>query len=302
MSKRQSKGRTLNGLLLLDKSSGESSNRALQKVKRIYNAAKAGHTGTLDPLATGLLVICFGRATKISEFLLSADKRYEVTFKLGVKTTSGDTDGQIIAYQDASSITEEQIKSAASTLTGQIEQVPPMVSALKHQGKRLYNLARQGVEVEREPRKVIIYLFEFINKQQGVVNMHVHCSKGTYIRTLVEDLGKILACGAHVTKLRRTALGPFIDFEMHTLHELEQLAEKEDVALDKLVLSTDVALQEFPAIAIDSTTMSDIQHGRTVQLPNFPKNGRARIYDENMKFYGVASVSETGKLTVKCLS
>ena len=302
MSKRQSKGRTLNGLLLLDKSSGKSSNRALQKVKRIYNAAKAGHTGTLDPLATGLLVICFGRATKISEFLLSADKRYEVTFKLGVTTTSGDADGQILAQQDASPITEEQIKSAASTLTGQIEQVPPMVSALKHEGKRLYDLARQGVEVKREPRKVTIYLFELINKQQNIVSMQVHCSKGTYIRTLVEDLGKSLSCGAHVTKLRRTALGPFINPEMHTLQELEQLAEKGEVALDKLLLATDVALKKYPAISIDTTTMLDLQHGRTIQLPNFPKNGRARIYDENMKFYGIASVSETGKLAVKCLS
>ena len=217
-------------------------------------------------------------------------------------TSSGDADGEILKQQDTSSIAEEQIKQAALTLTGHIEQIPPMVSALKHQGKRLYDLARQGVEVEREPRKVTIHCFELISHQQDLVTMHVHCSKGTYVRTLVEDLGACLGCGAHVTMLRRTALGPFTDPEMHTLQELEQLTEKDDAALDKLLLATDIALQEYPAISIDSVTMLDLRHGRTVQLANFPKNGQARIYDEDMQFYGIASVNKNGKLAVKCLS
>ncbi len=302
MPKHRSKGRALNGLLLFDKPSGISSNRALQKVKGIFNAAKAGHTGTLDPLATGLLVICFGRATKISDYLLTADKQYQVILKLGMTTTSGDADGEVLDQQDATSINTAQIQHAASQLTGSIKQVPPMYSALKHQGKRLYDLARQGVEVEREPREVIIHSFDFIHQQDSLVTMQVHCSKGTYVRTLVEDLGKSLGCGAHITTLRRIALGPFSNPEMHTLNDIEPLAEKGELALDTLLLPTDAALEAYPAISVDTKTMLDIQHGRSVQLADLPIGERARIYNEEKQFYGIASVNNEGKLTVKCLS
>ena len=302
MSRRRSKGRDLNGLLLLDKSSGESSNRALQKVKALFNANKAGHTGTLDPLATGLLIICFGRATKISDFLLNADKQYRVTFKLGIKTSSGDIDGEVLEQCDTSSITQEQIEQAAAKLTGDIEQTPPMISALKYQGKRLYELARKGIVVDRNPRNVTIHNFELIDQQHDHVTMHVTCSKGTYVRTLVEDLGEILACGAHVTALRRTALGPFIAPVMYKIDEIEQLAKKGGCSLDKVLLPTEEAIKEYPAVSIDEAMMLDIEHGRPIQIVELSMHEKVRIYDEEMQFYGVASLNEQGKTAVKRLN
>ncbi len=302
MSRRRSKGRDLNGLLLLDKSTGASSNRALQKVKAIFNAKKAGHTGTLDPLATGLLIICFGRTTKISNFLLNADKQYQVTFRLGIKTSSGDTDGEIVEQCDATSITQKQIIQAAAKLTGDIKQTPPMVSALKHQGKRLYELARKGFVVDRKPRNVKIHNFDLIDRQQDYVTMHVTCSKGTYIRTLVEDLGEILSCGAHVTELRRTALGPFIDPLMYKIDEIEQLAAKGEFKLDEILLPVDEAIKEYPAVSVDDAIMLDIEHGRPIQLLELSKHEKVRIYDKEMQFYGVASINEQGKTVVKRLN
>jgi tRNA pseudouridine55 synthase len=293
--------RELNGILLFDKASGETSNRSLQKVKRLYCAAKAGHTGTLDPLATGLLVICFGRATKISDFLLNADKKYKVTIRLGVTTTTADADGEILEHKNASSVTQQQIVDAAMRLSGQIEQIPPMHSALKHQGKRLYDLARRGVEVERKPRLVQIYSFTIINYQNDEVCMEVHCSKGTYIRTLVEDLGKLLGCGAHVLKLRRTGLGPFSNVDMHTFHELEQLAMQDVEKLDQLLLPTDSALQHWQAIHVKDDLMEDMRYGRPVQIPNFPADGKARIYDSDKQFYGIACKNNSGFISVKRL-
>ena len=301
MPKNRSKGRMLNGLLLFDKSSGVSSNRALKKVKRIFNAAKAGHTGTLDPLATGLLVICFGRATKISDYLLTADKKYQVTCKLGVTTTSGDADGDILEQRDASLINKEQIQQAASQLTGYIVQVPPMFSALKHQGKRLYDLARKGIEVERKPREICIHSFTFLQQQRDEVSMLVHCTKGTYVRTLVEDFGKALGCGAHITALRRIELGPFSDPVMRTLNDLEKVAEKGESFLDALLLPTDAVLSEYPAITVDAKTMLDIKHGKPINLTEVSIGESARIYDEEEQFYGIASANQDGKLTVKCL-
>lgn len=302
MARRKNNGRPLNGLLLFDKATGESSNRVLQQVKRLYNAAKAGHTGTLDPLATGLLVVCFGRATKISDYLLTADKQYQVTLKLGVTTTSGDSDGEIVKQKDASSIQVEQIMQAAKQLTGDIKQVPPMYSALKHEGKRLYELARKGEQVERAPRKVHIHQYSFIDQQQDLVRMHVHCSKGTYVRTLVEDLGELLACGAHVVELRRTSLGPFVDPAMHTMPKLEQIFEQGISTLDALLLPIESALQGWPIIRVSSQQMSDIQHGRPFQFPEMAEGGCARIYDADDQFYGMASFNQHGKIVVKCLN
>ncbi len=302
MGNNKNKGRALNGLLLFDKPAGESSNRVLQKVKRIFNAAKAGHTGTLDPLATGLLVICFGRTTKISDYLLAVDKQYRVVLKLGVTTDSADADGEILEQRDASKVTKEQILQQAASLTGSIEQIPPMYSALKHQGSRLYKLARKGIEVERAPRKVEIHSFELIEQQQDLVTMQVHCSKGTYIRTLVEDLGKLLSCGAHVAELRRTSLGPFTDPRMYNFSELEQFAEQGFSALDQSLLPADHALQGWPAILIDENQMVDIRNGHAMHLANLPDEGLVRIYDMDQQFYGIGTIREDGRMAPKPLN
>ncbi len=301
MTRRKSKGRILNGLLLFDKPKGESSNRALQKVKRLFHAAKAGHTGTLDPLATGLLVICFGRATKISDFLLTAGKQYQVTLKLGETTTSGDADGELLTQKDSSNVTRAQIKQAALKLIGDIEQIPPMHSALKHQGKRLYELARQGEKVERRARKVKIHQFEFIEQKQNLVSMHVHCSKGTYVRTLVEDLGNLLNCGAHVVELKRTSLGPFTEPKMYTLHDLEALVTEDFSLLDALLLPAESAVQHWPAIDVSAEQMLDIQHGREIHMTILDNDKSARIYGPDKQFYGIASVNEGGKIAIKRL-
>lgn len=302
MARRKHKGRALNGLLLFDKPACESSNRVLQKVKRIFDAAKAGHTGTLDPLATGLLVICFGRSTKISDFLLKVDKQYRVVLKLGVTTDSADADGVILEQRDTSNITKDQILQHAASLTGSIDQIPPMYSALKHQGSRLYKLARKGIAVERAPRKVEIHSFEFIGKHDDLVTMQVHCSKGTYIRTLVEDLGELLSCGAHVVELRRTSLGPFADPKMYDLKQLEQLADQGFSLLDQTLLPTDQALLGWPAITVVDELMADMRNGRALQLPNLPANGMVRIYDSNQQFYGIGEVRENGKMAPKPLN
>lgn len=302
MGSKKNKGRVINGLLLFDKPTGESSNRSLQKVKRIFNAAKAGHTGTLDPLATGLLVMCFGRATKISDYLLTVDKQYQVVLKLGVMTDSGDSDGDIIEQRDASMITQTQILQNAAKLTGSIEQIPPMYSALKYQGSRLYELARKGIEVERKPRKVNIHSLELIEHKDDLVTMHVHCSKGTYIRTLVEDLGHLLLCGAHVVGLRRISVGPFIDQKMYNYSEIEQLAKQGFSRLDEVLLPTDQALLGWPSVTVADEQMADMRNGHALTVPNLPTEGAVRIYDSNHMFYGIGKVREDGRLAPKPLN
>ncbi len=264
VARRKNKGRVLNGLLLLDKPAGESSNRVLQKVKRIFNAAKAGHTGTLDPLATGLLVICFGRTTKISDYLLAADKKYRVVLKLGVTTDTADADGEILEQRDTSKITEDQILQQAASLTGGIKQIPPMYSALKHQGLRLYELARKGIEVERVPRKVEIYSFEVI-EYHGL--------------PLDKDEGRL--------KLKDI---------------LDQLAEQGFSAVEQILLPTDHALQDWPAISIDENQMVDIRNGHAMCLPNLPAEGQVRIYDADQKFYGIGTMREDGRMAPKPLN
>ena len=302
MPRQKRKGRTLNGLLLLDKSPGMTSNRALQKAKRIFNADKAGHTGSLDPLATGLLIVCFGRATKISDFLLTSDKHYRVLLRLGVTTDTGDADGRITRERDASAVTDEQIRHATRRLTGEIEQVPPMYSALKHQGTRLYRLARQGVEVTRPSRVVKVHKLEITRREDELLYADVHCSKGTYVRTLAEDLGKDLGCGAHVVELRRTGLGPFVDPVMHTLEKLEESVDEDFSSLDRLLLPVDAALKSWPALAFDECMMEDARYGRPVRMHEPPSGEIVRIYDVNNRFYGVGTVLEDGRIVSKRLS
>jgi tRNA pseudouridine55 synthase len=239
--------RAVHGVLLLDKPLGLSSNDALQKAKRLYRAEKAGHTGTLDPLATGLLPLCFGAATKFSQVSLDADKRYLATLQLGVTTTTGDAEGEVLATLPVN-VTREQLQSACSALTGLIRQLPPMYSALKKDGKALYEYARQGIEVERDARAVTIHQIDIVEGDNSVWVLDVRCSKGTYVRTLAEDIGKHLGCGAHLKALRRTGSG---GLSLEHSHSLEQLASMSEQERDAALLPADRLLADWPEVMLD---------------------------------------------------
>lgn len=263
---RRRKGRPINGVLLLDKPQGGSSNAALQEVKRLYGAAKAGHTGSLDPIATGMLPICFGEATKFSQYLLDSDKRYQAIAKLGEKTSTGDIEGEIIQKVDAFDLSDEQIDSVVQGFIGPIDQIPPMYSALKHQGQPLYKLARQGLEIERPARRVTIYSLQWRRLDAQHLELDVFCSKGTYIRTLVEDIGEQLACYAHVAALRRVQVGPFSG-EMMTMAHLRQLTESGTLdALDALLLPQESTLSAYPRVLLDEKDAIAFARGQTVTL------------------------------------
>jgi len=266
MAQYRNQYRPVDGLLLLNKPRGLSSNQALQRVRRLYQAKKAGHTGSLDPLATGLLPVCFGEGTKISGFLLDADKRYRVGCRLGVTTTTGDAEGEVLVSGDVPDLDDAALESALVPLRGPILQVPPMYSALKHEGQRLYKLARQGLEVERPARPVTIHGFELVQRSGPAdLVLDVHCSKGTYVRTLVEDLGLALGCGAHVTLLHRQALGPFQAPVMVSLEELEQIAERDGrPGLDALLLPVERGLSNWPDVHLSAEAARLLQQGRTV--------------------------------------
>lgn len=239
--------RAVHGVLLLDKPLGLSSNDALQKVKRLYRAEKAGHTGTLDPLATGLLPLCFGAATKFSQVSLDADKAYRATLKLGVTTTTGDAEGEVLKTRGVQA-SRQQVEGACAGLTGPIDQVPPMHSALKRDGKALYEYARAGIEVEREPRRVTIHRIDIVECHDDVVVIDVRCSKGTYVRTLAEDIGEALGCGAHLTALRRTGSGPLT---LDGAFTLEQLAAMDEPQRDAALMRADTLLADWPEVRLD---------------------------------------------------
>ena len=224
MARHRPKGRNVNGILLLDKPTGITSNEALQSVKRLFKARKAGHTGSLDPLASGLLPICLGEATKASGFLLDADKHYQVRCKLGEKTATGDAEGEVIESRPLEGVDAARIESVLAGFRGEIVQIPPMYSAVKHQGQRLYKLARQGVEVEREPRDITIHKLILEAVELPFFDLDVHCTKGTYVRTLAEDIGEALGCGAHVSGLRRLGVGPYDSQEMVTMERVKELS------------------------------------------------------------------------------
>ena len=296
---------------MLDKPTGITSNLALQKTIKIFNAAKAGHTGTLDPLATGLLVICFGRTTKISDYLLATDKQYEVVVKLGVVTNTGDAEGEVIKVKNASNVDVDAIEENIRKLTGKIQQVPPMYSALKVGGKRLHQLARQGLDVERQARTVNIYSFQLLKRDCDLLYMQVHCSKGTYIRSLVEDLGKNLGCGAHVLQLRRTALGPFETPVMYNLDQLSKISAQGLEYLDKVLLPADLALMDWPAITLDQAEMKDILNGHPISATKYAvtstTEGKAelnliRLYDDKNLFYGIGKLLADGRIAPKRLN
>jgi len=302
---RQRRGRPLDGILVLDKPAGMSSNRALQMVKRLYGAAKAGHTGSLDPLATGVLPLCFGEATKFSQFLLEADKAYESTFVLGIATDTGDAEGQVLQTLDASAVTEAEVVSALAAFRGEIEQVPSMYSALKHRGQPLYKLARQGREVERQARKVVIRRLELRAFRGGVqpeVEIFLECSKGTYVRSLAEDLGRVLACGAHVARLRRTMAGPFGIGDSVAIGVLEALRASGRVAeMDALLRSADAGLGSLPLVRLSESGGFYIRQGQPVLVPNAPCDGMVRVVLETGEFLGVGEILDDGRVAPRRL-
>ena len=293
MSKPRKRGRDIHGVFLLDKPQGMSSNDIMQKVKRIFQANKAGHTGALDPLATGMLPICLGEATKFSQFLLDADKRYLVTAKLGERTDTSDAEGQIVESRDVNVKTPE-ILTALERFRGDILQVPTMFSALKYNGKPLYEYARQGITVEREARPITIFELNFIEYNAPYLTLEVHCSKGTYIRTLVDDLGEVLGCGAHVTMLRRTAVADYPTEKMLDWHTLQSLAEQQDLSLlDTLLLPMDTAVAKLPALILNESQTQGIGFGQRVKFDNPNRlQGQVRLFSHENRFLGVAVIDE----------
>jgi tRNA pseudouridine55 synthase len=301
MGRRRNKsGRPVSGILLLDKPKGISSNKALQQVKNLYKAQKAGHTGSLDPLATGVLPVCLGEATKVSGFLLDADKKYRVQIKLGEKTTTADAEGEVIATAPVDSISETSISMILPEFIGVQLQLPPMYSALKHNGERLYKLAREGIEVEREPREITIFSLELISVDLPFFELDVHCSKGTYVRTLAEDIGEKLGCGAHVTELRRTAVGVF-DAEPVSMAQLESAAEQGFSGLDPLLMPIDSALSDWQDVLLSADMSYYVRQGQAVMVPKAPANGMIRLYDEKNGFLGVGIIQSDGKVAPKRL-
>jgi len=303
MGRRRAQGRNISGILLLDKPLGLSSNGALQRVKRIYRAAKAGHTGSLDPLATGLLPVCLGSATKISAFLLDADKRYRVRVRLGEVTSTADAEGEVIRTAPTDGVTEAALRTALEGFLGTIAQLPPMYSAVKHQGERLYKLARQGIEVERQPREVTIFGIELLEFVLPEVEIDVHCSKGTYVRTLAEDLGEVLGCGGHVIALRRSGVGPYVETAgpFVTMDQLEALGEDDFAALDGLLLSQDSALGHWPEVRLSEDACFYLRQGQAVLVPRAPTEGLVRLYDPSRRFIGVGEILDDGMVQPKRL-
>lgn len=288
------RARPVSGIVLLDKPGGLSSNAALQIVKRLYQARKAGHTGSLDPLASGLLPICLGEATKVSGFLLEAQKAYRFVCRLGVTTRTGDAEGEILRVRPVGALQQATVAAALERFVGEIPQVPPMYSALKQQGQRLYKLARQGIDVERQPRKVIIHALRLLNLNGERLECQVHCSKGTYVRTLAEDLGEMLGCGAHIVELRRTGVEPYDAAQMITLENLRIRAEQGLEALDAMLLAIDTAVMAWPAVSVQSSATYCLLRGQAVLIPETLSQGWVRLYDEEGCFLGIGEVKEEG--------
>ena len=310
MAKRR-KGRAVNGVLLLDKPHGLSSNHALQTVKRIYFAQKAGHTGALDPLATGMLPICLGEGTKFSQYLLDTDKTYQVVAKLGVRTTTSDAGGEIVSDKPVN-VSREQLEQALDYFRGTTEQVPSMYSALKYQGQPLYKYAREGVEVPREARNITVFSLELLHFECDEVALKIHVSKGTYIRTIVDDLGEMLGCGAHVAELRRLAVGSYPVNKMITLPELEAIlaqAQADEITpsdlLDPLLLPMQSAVEGMPCVYVDDMSANFLRHGNPVQAYNAPSDGSVQVYivedeqDNEAEFIGVAIIDDDGLVAPK---
>lgn len=289
--------RPIDGVLLLDKPLGFSSNQALQKVKWLFQAAKAGHTGTLDPLATGVLPICLGEATKFAQYLTDADKTYIARVQFGVTTTTGDAEGEVLARSPVA-FNQAQLLAVLQQFEGTIEQVPPMYSALKHEGKALYTYAREGVEIERQPRSVHIRQITLNAYADGVAEISVTCSKGTYIRTLAEDIGRALGCGAHLLALRRTATASYDIAQTISLEALEQLTLEQR---DQLLLPVDSAIENIPQVVLNADAAYYVLQGQPVWQSGKIPAGDLRLYNEQQKFLGLGYLQPDGKIAPKRL-
>lgn len=308
MGRPRRRGRDIHGVLLLDKPQGMSSNDVLQKVKRLYNANKAGHTGALDPLATGMLPICLGEATKFSQYLLDADKRYRVIARLGQRTDTSDADGNIVEERPIQ-FTSQQLAQALEHFRGDTQQVPTMFSALKYQGRPLYEYARQGITVPREARPITVYELLFIRWEGEELELEIHCSKGTYIRTIIDDLGERLGCGAHVSMLRRLQVDRYPAEKMVTLAQLQQWVADADTAgtsaaeqLDPLLLPMDTPAAAYPKVSLPQVSSHWFKLGQAVQASGAPSDGLVRVFEmETDKFLGMAQIDDQGRVAPKRL-
>ena len=293
--------RAVNGFLLLDKPINWTSNAALQAVKRLYQAAKAGHTGSLDPLASGLLPICLGEATKLSGFLLNADKSHRFTCRLGVTTATGDAEGEVLVTRPVGALSREGVEAALHRFTGVIQQIPPMYSALKRQGQPLYKLARKGIEVEREPREVTIHELRLLRLEGEELDCEMRCSKGTYVRALAADLGEALGCGAHIAALRRTGVEPYDASRMVTQETLVERAALGFAALDELLLPLDSAVAQWPAVRVQADSAFYLRQGQPVLVPRAPTQGWVRLYLGEQEFLGLGEISDDGRVAPRRL-
>ncbi|WP_299878534.1 tRNA pseudouridine(55) synthase TruB [uncultured Cocleimonas sp.] len=284
------KGNDVDGILLLDKPLGRSSNNALQKVRYLFQAKKAGHTGSLDPLATGVLPICFGQASKVTPYLLDADKSYRCTAQLGITTTTGDKEGEVLQEREVTSFSEDDVEAVLETFRGPIQQIPPMYSALKHNGQPLYKLARQGIDIKRKPRDVTIHELVLIEKTEDTITLDVRCSKGTYIRTLAQDIGEALGFGAHLSMLRRTHVSPFNCDKLYTIEDIEKLAE--EGKLEEALLPIDTALQELPSLNLSEEETKLLRNGIKVKKAGTPDSDMIRLYNQNDTFIGIGRQSK----------
>ena len=298
---RRPRGRAVNGILVLDKPIGMSSNEALQQVKRLYRARKAGHTGSLDRLASGVLPICFGEATKLSGYLLNADKHYIATFQLGVATSTGDAEGEVVSRRPVPAFPAAEIERAVARFRGEVDQIPPMHSALKYKGKRLYQLAHEGIVVERQPRRITIHRFDVLHTEGERIEVEVLCSKGTYIRTLAEDLGMVLGCGASVAALRRIGVGPFTAGDMLGLPAIESLKEGGSAALDARLRPMEAAVSQWPSVRLTEGVAFYLRKGQPVLVPHSPTEGWVRIHAERAGFIGVGEVLDDGRIAPRRL-
>jgi len=289
-------------VLIVDKPPGISSNDVVQRAKRLFGAQKVGHTGSLDPLATGVLPLCFGEATKFSQFLLDSDKRYWTRIKLGVTTATGDAEGEVTGGADASHVTAAAVETALEKLRGRIEQVPSMYSALKHEGQPLYKLARQGIEVERKARTVTVFSNELVKFDGDELELEIHCSKGTYVRTIAEDLGHALGCGGHVIGLRRLAAGPDVEPEAISFEQLESCEDND--SLDSLLKPIESSVQDWPKVRMVSDTAHYLMQGQPVQVAKAPTEGWVQlleIAEEDDVFLGVGEVLVDGRIAPRRL-
>lgn len=308
MSRPRRRGRDVHGVFLLDKQQGASSNDVLQKVKRLFNANKAGHTGALDPLATGMLPICLGEATKFSQFLLDADKRYRVIARLGERTDTSDADGNVIETRPIA-FDQAMLDEALAQFRGDIMQVPTMFSALKYQGRKLYEYAREGITVPREARPVTVYELQFIRWEGNELELEIHVSKGTYIRTIIDDLGEKLGCGAHVIMLRRLQVARYPVARMLTLEQLQTIAAEANAAetadytaLDTLLLPMDSPAEAFPVVNLLPAVAAYFKQGMPVQVANAPEEGLVRVTEgEAHKFIGMAEIAADGRVAPRRL-